>query len=68
MPLFSVISDIFPDLKELEENARKNTKTWADFQETEEQKKIYLPKSKEEFNKRWGKVEANISDDEDCTL
>jgi hypothetical protein len=33
--LFSVVSEVMPDIKELETNARKNVKNWEDFKETD---------------------------------
>jgi len=36
--------------------------------ETEEQTKIYAPRTKEEYNKRWGpRISLDLMEEEDCT-
>ena len=41
LPLFQTISEIMPEMKQLENNTRDNVKHWAEMEESEEQKKIY---------------------------
>ena len=68
IPLFTVISEVTPNMKELENNARSNMVSWENYEETEEQKKIYKLRDEEAFKKRWGKIQvADIQDEEDCT-
>jgi len=55
LPLFQTISEIMPEMKQLENNTRDNVKHWAEMEESEEQKKIYLPKPKGFFEQRWKK-------------
>ena len=45
VPLFSAIAELAPELSLLAENAKINAKEWADKVETEEEKKIYLPRN-----------------------
>ena len=45
VPLFSAIAELSPELAPLAENAKINAKEWADKVETEEEKRIYLPKN-----------------------
>lgn len=54
IPLFAVVSEVMPTLKQLETNARKNVKNWEDFEESAKQRKIYEPRSPEDLAKRWG--------------
>ena len=44
VPLFVTIADIMPQLKQLEINAKANAENWMKYTETEEDKKIYLPR------------------------
>lgn len=68
IPTFQVISDVLPAMSQLEQNARENIKKWETFIETEEQAKIYAPRTKEEYDKRWGpKATLDLMEEEDCT-
>lgn len=68
IPLFSVVSEIVPGLKELERNARENVKHWEEFKESEQQMQIYTPRTQEQIDARWGDhKEPDLQDEEDCT-
>ena len=45
VPLFTAISDLTPTLKILEENAKTNARLWTEKVETDQEKKIYLPRN-----------------------
>ena len=40
-PLFSQVSILIPELKQLELNALENSNKWKDYEETEDFKKVY---------------------------
>lgn len=65
IPFFQVISDVLPSMSELEQNARINVSNWASFVETEEQTKIYVSRTKEEYDKRWGpRISSDLMEEE----
>ena len=35
LPLFSIVSQLMPNVKQLEENARRNAENWKTYEETE---------------------------------
>lgn len=41
IPLFSVLTEIMPTMKEYVEEAKVNVTKWEKYEETEEDKKIY---------------------------
>lgn len=68
IPMFAMVSEVMPTMKELETNARENVKNYEQFKETEEQAKIYAPRTQEETRKRWAiSGEKDLHDEEDCT-
>ena len=46
-PLFSTVSEIFPELKQLEVNAKENAEKWKNLEESEEFKQVYKKKTLE---------------------
>ena len=59
-----------PEVKQLEDNARTNFTKWQQNEETDEQKKIYVKRTKEQVAKRWNRdhlMDSSLSDDEECT-
>ena len=44
IPLWSVIVEVMPGMQEYLEAARKNTVLWETYEETEEDKEVYLKK------------------------
>lgn len=49
IPLFSAVSNIMPECKRLEMNARVNCDNWQNFQETPEFAKVY----QKQFKRTW---------------
>lgn len=52
IPLFSTIANLMPQLKHLEKNGKENADNWVNYKETEEDKKIYVPKVPQEMIKK----------------
>ena len=50
LPLFTTLADLMPQMNHLVQTGMINAKEWTEYVETEEDKKIYLPKVKEEAN------------------
>ena len=48
IPLFTTVADMMPQMKHLPQQGHVNAKNWSEYVENEEDKKIYLPKVKEE--------------------
>lgn len=48
LPIFTALSNVIPELGECVAQMKINSKTWKAYEETEEDKKIYLPRSKED--------------------
>lgn len=45
IPLWSLTSEVMPGMQEYVETAKENTKKWEEYQETEDDKKVYRPKN-----------------------
>ena len=48
IPLFTTVADMMPQMKHLPQQGHVNAKNWSEYVENEEDKKIYLPREKEE--------------------
>ena len=48
LPQFSLVSQLMPTLKQLENNARDNAEKWKTYEETEDFKKVYVKKTPEQ--------------------
>ena len=46
-PLFSTVSEVMPEVNQLELNAKNNAEQWKVYEETEDFKQVYRRKSKE---------------------
>ena len=44
LPIWSVISEVMPEMIEYTEAAKENVKKWETYEESEEDKKVYKPK------------------------
>ena len=68
-PLFATVSEIMPELKQLELTAKNNAELWKTYEETEQFRKVYVRKTSAE---RLAVTEAEkakeLDDDEDCTV
>ena len=51
MPLFTTVSQVLPELKQLELNAKENADLWKNWEETEEFKEVYRRKPPDERQK-----------------
>lgn len=47
-PLFATVSQVMPELKQLELNAKENSDKWKNWEESEEFKEVYRRKTIEE--------------------
>ena len=50
-PLFATVSQVMPELKQLELNAKDNAQKWKEWEESEEVKEVYRRKTPEERQK-----------------
>ena len=65
------MSEILPELKQLETNAKENAEKWKSFEETEEFKQVYQAKTIEQRDAAAieERERANsLDDDEQCTI
>ena len=65
-PLFSTVSEVMPEVNQLELNAKNNAEQWKAYEETEDFKQVYLRKSQEQRREEsLGHEKADELEDED---
>ena len=65
-PLFSTVSEVMPEVNQLELNAKNNAEQWKAYEETEDFKQVYLRKSQEQRREESiGHEKADELEDED---
>lgn len=65
-PLFSTVSEVMPEVNQLELNAKNNAEQWKVYEETEDFKQVYRRKSKEQRQEEsLGHEKADELEDED---
>ena len=48
LPLYQTVSQLMPQVKQLEENARSNMEKWKTYEESDRFKKVYIRKTPEQ--------------------
>lgn len=66
LPLFTRVSQIMPEMRQLETNARNNAEAWKTYEETEDFKKVYIRKKSSEHTDLSKEQNQAVSDDEEC--
>ena len=70
-PLFSIVSEIMPEVKQLEITAKENAERWKTYEETEEFRKVYVKKTPEQRSAILNAENARqdrFEDEEQCTV
>lgn len=70
-PLFALVSEIVPELKQLEINAKENAENWKNYEETEAFQEVYKRKSIEQIDaavKQERERANSLDDDDQCTI
>ena len=70
-PLFATVSEVMPELKQLEINAKENAEKWKTFEETEEFRAVYIRKTPEQRAAIKNAENAranNLEEEEQCTV
>ena len=52
LPIFTALTNVMPELAECVTQMKQNTKAWKAYEETEEDKKTYLPRNHEDHKPR----------------
>ena len=70
-PLFATVSQVVPELKQLELNAKDNAERWKNYEETDEFRAVYTRKTPEQraaIKNAENAKANNVDEDEHCTV